>query len=105
MDSMWVVCGLVRLSAFTKWRKKLDANHRGMVDSRMIQVEHGYVGSFNNLKKSLYELKWDSALRVYFSRIDYKIVLIFGSNKKSKQSRAIKKSRRYLKEYIRGDLT
>ena len=104
MNDIWKIQGIVRLSKYLKWRSKLSDNHKGKVDSRILQAEHGYICNFKNLKKSLFEFRWDCTLRVYFSRIEFQIIVLFGSTKKSKQNRAIRKSRGYLEQYKNGEL-
>ena len=106
MQELWRVDALDKMTTFLKWRQKLDCRRRGMVDSRMIHLEKGHIGNFKNLKKSLYELKWECSLRVYFGRIEYLIILVYGSKSKtkSKQNNAIKLSRGYLKAYRKGEL-
>ena len=107
MRELWRVDELVKLATFLDWRGTLDKEYKGMVDSRIVHVGKGHIGDFKNLKKSLYELRWASTLRVYFSRMKYRIVLIYGSTskKKKKQSKAIGKARGFLNSYKEGQLT
>lgn len=96
---LWVICELTFTRTFEKWYDTLDANTKGKVDSRIILIRKGYMGSFKNLGKSLYELKWASTLRVYFGRIRHSVILIFGGTNKKRQQNDIDKARVYWDNY------
>ncbi|MCH8070374.1 MAG: type II toxin-antitoxin system RelE/ParE family toxin [Proteobacteria bacterium] len=79
--------------------QSLDGRHREAVDRRINTLqENDHFGDCRSLKHGLFEMRLlGPGLRIYFARMDYLIVLLGGSEKKSQQ-RAIRVARIRLKE-------
>lgn len=82
-----------RSKAYKNWYSSLPEQERRIVDSRVDTARN--LGTFNKIKKldpnfSLYEFKWDSGMRVYFSLLKDSdgnfMLLLTGGNKNSQQS-------------------
>ena len=81
------------------WYKTLDKSLKLIVDKRLSKVERGLYGNIRRLSEELYELKFDNGLRIYYTEIDNKIVLLFTGGNKSKQNKDIEIATRYLNDY------
>lgn len=86
-------------SNYKQWYGYLTKNKKRVVDSRLdIARNYGVLKRYKLLDKghSLYEFKWDSGLRVYFSLLKDKddnfMLLLTGGNKNS-QSKDITDSK------------
>lgn len=79
-----------RSKNFKSWHRHLNLKDQGIVDTRIdAYIKHGYLNKAKSLDPDfgLFEFKWDSGLRVYFSLIEDKdgrlILLLIGGNKNS----------------------
>ena len=84
---------------YLDWYKSLDKSLRLVVDKRLSKVERGLFGSNRRLSEQLYELKFDNGLRIYYTEIENKIVILFTGGNKSKQSKDIEIAKEYLNDY------
>lgn len=89
---------------FNKWENKIDQTQFVKVEAAKSKIMLcGLITSVKDLKGGLYEKKWKSGLRLYFSIIQEedgkKTLLLLGSGKGVDQSKAIKKSRKSLLNY------
>ena len=84
---------------YLDWYKSLDKSLRLIVDKRLSKVERGLYGENKRLSDELYELKFSNGLRIYYTEVDDKIVLLFTGGNKSKQSKDIEIAKNYLEEY------
>jgi putative addiction module killer protein len=82
-----------RSKIYKNWYKSLNEKDQGIVDSRVdTYVEYGDLLKSKLLdpKFGLYEFKWDSGLRVYYSFIEDSegrlMLLLLGGNKNSQAS-------------------
>ncbi|MGE3609608.1 MAG: hypothetical protein AB7I27_08480 [Bacteriovoracaceae bacterium] len=81
-----------RSKKYKAWYKSLTDKEKGIVDTRVdAYIEHGNLIKSKSLDPSygLYEFKWDSGLRVYYSFIEDSngqlMLLLLGGNKNSQQ--------------------
>ena len=84
------------------WEDSIDQSVyiKIMAALKLIEDE-GIITGVKYLGQGLYEKKWSSGLRLFFSVVemnDQKTLLILGANKNS-QNRAIRLSRKILKQY------
>lgn len=82
-----------RSKKYKAWYKSLTTKEKGIVDTRVdTYLEHGQLIKSKCLDASyaLYEFKWDSGLRVYYSFIEDSngqlMLLLIGGNKNSQHS-------------------
>jgi len=87
---------------FQIWFEKLkDKITKDQILQRIDRIqENGNFGDFKCLEKNLFELKFRSGIRIYYTKIDNKIVLLLCAGNKSKQSKDIKKAKEYLGELL-----
>ncbi len=98
-------------SLFTEWAEELEGNDLLRSESAIEKIlSLGVVTSSKNLGAGLYEKKWKSGLRFYFSVIlsgdDRSTLLLLGSLKGRLQERAIAECRRQLRflNVFNGDI-
>lgn len=84
---------------YLDWYKSLDKSLRLIVDKRLSKVERGLFGNNRRLSEQLYELKFDNGLRIYYTEIENKIVILFTGGSKSRQSKDIETAKEYLNDY------
>ena len=85
---------------FLDWIDKLDGSLRRAVQRRLRAIEdNNYFGIRKNLRGGLHELKFRQVIRIYFTEIDSKVVLLLGGSGKRNQDREITKARARLKEF------
>jgi putative addiction module killer protein len=85
---------------FTKWFDGLNAALRRAVQRRLRAIEENdHFGQRRSLRAGLSELKFRQAIRIYFSEIDGRIVLLLGGSGKRDQNREIARVRGRLKDY------
>ena len=72
------------------------------VSKRLLRLSMGNFGDYKSLGRELFELRFSEGMRVYFSKINNKIVLLLtggSKNNKGEQSRDISKARDFLIDY------
>ena len=91
---------------FDVWLKKIKETYtRARIYSRLERLQLNNFGDCKALGDEIYELKihCGAGIRVYYSKIKNKIVLLLCGGDKRSQKKDIKKAKRYLKDYkIRG---
>lgn len=55
-------------SEFARWREKLSSKLLRLVDTRLDRLRLGHLGDSRSLGGGLFELRWQSGMRVYYSR-------------------------------------
>ncbi|MFC1679811.1 type II toxin-antitoxin system RelE/ParE family toxin [Elusimicrobiota bacterium] len=85
---------------FNEWLSRLDAKARVQVDDRLDRIrEYDHFGDKKHLNDELFELRWTSGRRVYYSKVRDKagnLALLLMGGGKSGQKKDIKKARRIL---------
>jgi len=99
----------VRLEAFEtnngrcpyqEWFEGLEGVERRAVQRRLRAIEEAdHFGDRKNLRGGLHELRFRVGLRIYFTEIDGRIVLLLGGSGKGDQDREMEKARERLKDY------
>lgn len=81
---------------FEDWLSQLPPKYEGQIRKRLLAIqEHGHFGDYKSLGQGLYELRWENGRRIYFARIDRRIILLLGGLK-NEQDKQIKKARAML---------
>ena len=93
------------LTYYYKWFKKLDNNIKIKIFNRIKDIkEKGYYGAVEPVGDGVFELKFDTGIRIYFGEYKNEIVLLLNGGNKKNQQKDIDKSKelwkRYLKEKI-----
>lgn len=88
-------------SPFLKWLNDLELNLRAIIKTRLDRVKLGNFGDCKNLKEGLWELriKFGPGYRIYFAKIENKIVLLLTGGDKNSQGKNIEKAREYLIDF------
>jgi putative addiction module killer protein len=74
-----------------------------LVESQIFRIEnYVHFGDAKNLGKGLAELRWKNGLRIYFTRIGQRMVLLLRGGGKSDQKNDIKKARVLVERYTRA---
>ena len=94
----------VTSKAYLEWFEGITVKEQALLNSRLLRIqEYDHFGDYKSLGEGLFELRWKSGLRVYYS-IAYdeqgKLVLLLLGGKKTSQKKYIKKSRKILKENV-----
>lgn len=85
---------------FDNWYKKQTLRDKAQIDARVSRIEESeYLGDWKYLGEGLAELRWKSGRRVYFTKIEGKIVLLLTGGLKNAQKKDIKKARILLQRY------
>jgi len=87
---------------FYEWLEDLDKRVMAKVSKRLLRLSMGNFGDCKSLGNELFELRFSEGIRIYFSKVNNKIVLLLtGGNKNNKgeQSRDISKARDFLVDY------
>ncbi|MBI4056058.1 MAG: hypothetical protein HY399_00730 [Elusimicrobia bacterium] len=91
---------LLRTPEFYTWKATLDEKGQAQVDSRLYRIrEYDHFGDCRNLGNDLFELKWKSGRRVYYSVIERsngEVALLLLGGDKNGQDRDIKQARKIL---------
>ena len=85
---------------YFNWFDGLDGTLRRAVQRRLRAIEdNDHFGNRKNLRGGLHELKFRQGIRIYFTEIDGRIVLLLGGSGKRNQDREIAKARARLKDF------
>ena len=93
---------LVSTPVFDRWLKSLkDRSTRNRILARLARIENGNFGDYKQLSSELYELRFffHGGLRIYYSNVDGKIVLLLYGGDKSSQQNDIDKAELLLIEW------
>ena len=104
MRELWNVRGVVRTEKFLEWRCNLGKTpNRSKVDSRLIHLELGYIGSFKNYSKDFFHLNfYKSELRIYFGRANFSLYLLLGVESEQRWDNTMAKALDYWTHYRRS---
>jgi putative addiction module killer protein len=87
---------------FYDWQNKLDCNTRAIVRSRLDRVRLGNLGDCKPIKNGngVWELRisFGPGYRIYFGKIENKVVVLLCAGNKGSQSRDIEKAKQYWHE-------
>lgn len=89
---------------FNEWLNGLrDFDTQALIFQRLQRVKLGHFGDCKSVDDGLWEFRIHSkaGLRVYYARVDRKVILIIGGGDKGSQKRDIDQAKAYLKEYKR----
>jgi len=79
---------------FEYWLSQLPPKYEGQVRKRLLAIqENGHFGNCKPLGHGLYELRWESGRRVYFTRTNNHTILLLLGGLKNEQDKQIKKAR------------
>ena len=88
---------------FSKWLNGLDEPQRDIIEARLKRIrEEGEFGSKGHLGGGLYELRWTSGWRVYYSYCiddDGRLIVLYWGGMKNGQKRDIEKARKLQRNY------
>lgn len=85
---------------FEQWYLKTPLREQAQIDSRVSRIEENdYLGDWKYLGEGLAELRWKNGRRVYFTKLDGRIVLLLVGGYKNAQKKDIKKARLLLRRY------
>jgi putative addiction module killer protein len=87
---------------FSEWINSLGKEYAARVSKRLLRVLSGNWGDYKSLGEGLFEFRFHEGMRVYFSPVGDKIILLLcggGKNTKKDQNRDIEKAGKYLSDY------
>lgn len=86
---------------FDGWISEETARSRVQIADRLNRIQdNGHFGDYKYLRKNIWELRWRSGRRIYYSVIpESQVLLILGGNKNG-QSKDIKKAEKIYKEWV-----
>lgn len=95
------------LCPFGDWFESLkEQNMRAKILTRLDRLKLGNFGDCKALSDKIFELRihYGPGIRIYYSKIGNKIVLLLCGGDKSSQTKDINKAKEYLKQYqMRGN--
>lgn len=98
--ALYLSVKVLKTSEFEEWYKHLEIRIRAQIDARMARVEKfDHFGNWRWLGEGISELKWNSGLRVYFSKAGSQIILLIYGGTKHGQKKDIKKAKKLLQKY------
>jgi putative addiction module killer protein len=79
-----------------------DKSIRARVSVRIARAENGNFGDHKSIGEGVYEMRLhiSTGLRIYYSLVEDKIILLLVSGDKSSQSKDIQDAKKYLKLYF-----
>ncbi|MDN3505956.1 MAG: type II toxin-antitoxin system RelE/ParE family toxin [Simkaniaceae bacterium] len=89
-------------SPFTTWVEGLKEKHtRAKIFTRIDRFRFGNFGDCKSVGDGVYELRvhYGPGIRIYYSKIGNKIVLLLCGGDKSTQNKDINKAKEYLRDY------
>lgn len=87
---------------YLDWFDGLDGTQRRAVQRRLRAIEEAdHFGDRKSLRGGLHELRFRQGLRIYFTELGGRIVLLLGGSGKGSQSREIERARERLRNYRR----
>ncbi|MCH9627192.1 MAG: hypothetical protein S4CHLAM2_08270 [Chlamydiales bacterium] len=85
---------------FEEWVSSLPAKYEAQIRKRLLAIQiEGHFGDCKSLKEGLFELRWKGGRRIYFARIEDRVILLLLGGLKNEQDKQIKKARLMLKRY------
>jgi len=90
----------MRTYEFEDWLTTESPKIQVIVESRIFRIEHyDHFGDVKHIGNGLCELRWKNGLRVYFTRVETRVVLLIYGGGKNDQKSDIKKARILLERY------
>lgn len=88
-------------SPVIEWLNSLVGITRKRITQRILRLEDGNFGDYKKLSEDIYELRFSfgSGYRIYYTKLDYMIVLLISGGDKSGQSKDIQKAQKILDEW------
>ncbi len=88
-----------RTEEFIEWFATLIDREQGRLNTRIANIEdYAHFGDYKHLASALFELRWKNGTRIYFAKIENKIILLYGG-RKNEQKKDIKKAKILLGRY------
>lgn len=92
---------------FSAWRDALEPKQQRRLEGRLGRLRQGHFGDSRSLDGGLFELKWRSGLRVYYTRkrVGGVDIIVLQGGFKGTQHADIERARRlqaYYEETLRG---
>lgn len=85
---------ILRTAEFSSWLSSASSKVQALIEARTFRIVHyNHLGDFKYLGDGLSELRWKNGLRIYFTRIDTKVLLLLNGGLKNDQKSDIKKAR------------
>ncbi len=87
---------------FDIWLNKIkDEQTIGKILARLDRLEFGNIGDCKSLKDGIYELRihYGAGIRIYYSKIKNKVLLLLCGGTKGSQTKDIKKAKEFLQDY------
>jgi putative addiction module killer protein len=83
------------------WLKGLDNITRKRILQRLLRLEQGNFGDCKKIDDEISEIRFmfGSDYRIYFTQINNTIILLINGGDKSSQSKDIKKTKEFLKQW------
>jgi putative addiction module killer protein len=102
-DTLGDVYKIQTLPQYDKWFDKLkDRIAKAVIESRLDVIKRkGQFGNYKSLGNDILELKFNlgSGYRIYYGKINNRVILLTLGGDKSSQDRDIKIAKRLLKKY------
>lgn len=90
-----------KTNQFGEWYESVTATEKARIDARLERLIAGFFGNSKSLGSGLFELKWNSGMRVYYSRKRIKDIdtIVLWGGFKGTQQKDIAKARRLKEVY------
>ncbi len=90
---------------FERWLKTLDKSVKNPLLSRLARLENGNFGDHKQIGVNLFELRctFGGGIRVYYTIVDKRVVLLIAGGSKSTQSQDIEKAQDILRKLGEGN--
>lgn len=98
---------LEKTNEFDAWLKALkDKTAKAKILFRLQRVESGNLGDFKSVGQGLYELRipYGQGYRIYYKKVQNKLLLILLGGDKSTQTKDIEKAKRIWEQYKKAEL-
>jgi putative addiction module killer protein len=91
---------VVKTQEYEKWFAEQSDKIQGLIKIRLFRIQHyDYFGDIKYLNDRLSELRWKNELRIYFTRLDIRVVLLLYGGGKNGQKNDIKKAKILIQQY------
>ena len=92
---------LKKTQEFDEWYRSIGDTERVRIDARLDNMAVGHFGDSRSLGDGLFELRWKSGMRVYYSRRKIRGIdsIILWGGYKASQTRDIARARRLKQRY------
>jgi putative addiction module killer protein len=89
---------------FDEWFESLSREDQFMVDNRLARVRLGSFGEINHVGEGVWELKFrkGSAVRIYYARTGYRIILLIAGGEKRTQKKDIQQAIEHFRQFKKG---